>query len=100
MDSLFWGAVLRFFQALGQPGETVTFKLQVENVGDSAVTHVTLVDNLVTRLAYVPDSQTCSVDADFEAVDNSEQSVKLQWKLKAPLAVGESATVEFKCLVR
>ena len=81
-------------------GELVTFSIRVENVGDSAVSQVVLNDNLVTRLEYVEDSQSCTREAEFEAVANSEQSVRLEWTLKEPLKVGESATVEFKCRVR
>jgi uncharacterized repeat protein (TIGR01451 family) len=83
-----------------QPGETVTFSLRIENVGDSPVNNVVLVDNLVTRLEYIEDSQSSSREADFEAIANSEESVRLQWKFTGTLAVGEHATVEFKCRVR
>ena len=87
-------------RADAQPGEIVTFSLRVENVGDSAVSQVVLNDNLVTRLEYVEDSQSCTREAEFEAIANSEQSVRLQWTLKEPLKVGEVATFEFKCRVR
>ncbi len=83
-----------------QPGETVTFSLRIENVGDSPVNNVVLVDNLVTRLEYIKDSQSCTREAEFAAIANSEESVRLQWKFSGTLAVGENATVEFKCRVR
>ena len=83
-----------------QPGETVTFTIRVENVGDSAVNHVVVMDNLVTRLEYVPDSQECTVAAEFVADNNSEQSKRLEWKLSEELKVGEVATITFKCLIR
>ena len=39
-------------------------------------------------------------EAEFAAIANSEESVRLQWKFSGTLAVGENATVEFKCRVR
>ena len=83
-----------------QPGEIVSFAIRVENVGDSAVNHVVLMDNLVTRLEYVEGSQTCSGGAEFEALENESQSMKLQWKLTDKLRVGESVTIRFQCKVR
>jgi uncharacterized repeat protein (TIGR01451 family) len=82
------------------PGEVVNFAIRVQNIGDSAVDHVVLTDNLTTRLEYVEDSQTCSGGAEFEAVTNEGQSLKLQWKLTDKLRVGESVTIRFRCKVR
>ncbi len=83
-----------------QPGERVTFAIRVENVGDSAVNHVTLTDNLTTRLEYVADSQTCSGGAEFTSNRNEAESLTLQWKLTDELKVGESVTIRFQCKVR
>lgn len=83
-----------------QPGEIVNFSIHVENVGDSPVNQVVLVDNLTTRLEYVSESQECSVEAKFDAVANDGQSLKLQWELAEQLEVGESATIRFQCRVR
>ncbi|QDT03017.1 hypothetical protein K227x_13960 [Rubripirellula lacrimiformis] len=83
-----------------KPGETVSFAIRVDNVGDSPVEQVTLTDNLTTRLEYVVDSQTCSGDAEFSAVANSAASMQLIWKLNGKLRVGESVTVRFDCKVR
>ena len=82
------------------PGEFVHFAIRVENVGDSAVDHVVLTDNLTTRLEYVDGSQTCSGGAEFESFANNGQSLRLQWKLTDKLRVGESVTIRFKCKVR
>ncbi|MEM1068502.1 MAG: DUF11 domain-containing protein [Planctomycetota bacterium] len=83
-----------------QPGDVVQSVLRVENVGDSTVSDVTLIDNLTTRLEYVDGSQTSSRDAEFEVVPNESQSLRLKWKLKEPLKVGEDATIRFECKVR
>lgn len=82
------------------PGDTITFSLRLQNVGDSAVSGVVVTDSLVTRLEYVADSQSASVDAEFETKSNEANSSQLIWRLKEELAVGESVAIEFKCLVR
>jgi uncharacterized repeat protein (TIGR01451 family) len=87
-------------RADAQPGEIVSFAIRIENVGDSAVTDVVLTDNLTTRLEYVDGSQTCSGGAEFEAIENEGQSLKLSWKLTDKLRVGESVTIRFQCKVR
>tara|TARA_R110002049_G_scaffold2750_6_gene22064 strand:+ start:27612 stop:29051 length:1440 start_codon:yes stop_codon:yes gene_type:complete len=87
-------------RAHAQPGETVSFVIHVQNVGDSAVNHVVLTDNLTTRLQYVEDSQSCTVDADFETAMNEGQSLRLEWTLKEELGVGEVAEIRFECLLR
>ncbi|MCM2370544.1 DUF11 domain-containing protein [Aporhodopirellula aestuarii] len=81
-------------------GDTITFALRLQNVGDSAVSGVVVTDNLTTRLEYVADSQTASIDADFETKVNDASSSQLIWRLKETLAVGDSVTIEFKCRVR
>ena len=83
-----------------QPGDTVTFMIRVDNVGDSPIDHVVVTDNLTTRLAYVDGTQQCSVGAAFIAEPNPEGSARLEWKLDDELAVGDSATIRFECLVR
>lgn len=82
------------------PGEIVSFMIKVENVGDSPVEDVVLVDNLTARLEYVEGSQTCSGGAEFETSSNEGESLKLQWKLTDKLRVGESVTIRFQCKVR
>lgn len=83
-----------------QPGEIVNFSIQVVNVGDRPVDHVTITDNLTTRLEYVADSQTCSAGAEFEALQNDSESLQLIWRLTDTLKVGETATMRFRCKVR
>ncbi len=81
-------------------GDTVTFSLRLQNVGDSAVSGVVVTDDLVTRLEYVAESQSASADAEFETKPNEANSSQLIWRLKDELAVGDSVTIEFKCRVR
>ncbi|TWU65295.1 hypothetical protein V7x_08410 [Crateriforma conspicua] len=83
-----------------QPGDIVEFALRVDNVGDGPVSHVTVTDNLTTRLAYIDGSQSASCEADFEVVQNDVESAQLIWTIRDELAVGESAILRFKCRVR
>ncbi|MEO1529171.1 MAG: DUF11 domain-containing protein [Planctomycetota bacterium] len=81
-------------------GDEIHFAIHVQNVGDSPVSDIEIVDSLVTRLEYVEDSQKCDREADFMTRGNEAGSVRLSWKLKEPLAVGKSAHIEFSCKVR
>lgn len=88
-------------------GEVVTFALRLQNVGDSAVSDVTVIDNLTTRLEYVADSSTVidpatqePVDAQFKTMPNSSGSSKLSWTLPGTLKVGDTVVIEFQCRVR
>ncbi|MEZ6088997.1 MAG: hypothetical protein R3C05_13420 [Pirellulaceae bacterium] len=82
------------------PGEFVHFVLRFDNVGDQPVDNVAILDNLTTRLEYVPDSQTCTKGAIFSAELNEGESLKLRWELTEPLDVGEGCVIRFKCKVR
>jgi len=82
------------------PGEIVTFILRIDNVGDSPLREIVLTDSLSSRLQYVPDSQTSSLESEFSVSENDGQSLRLTWKFPGELKVGEGATVEFKCKVR
>ena len=83
-----------------QPGETVDFTIRFDNMGDQKIGNVTILDSLTTRLEYVPDSQTCTVDGDFFTVENEGSSVILRWEVTEPLNVGEGGVIRFKCKVR
>ncbi|MCS7466524.1 DUF11 domain-containing protein [Stieleria sp. ICT_E10.1] len=87
-------------KAHAQQGDEVSFAIHVRNVGDSAVSHIEIADSLVGRLEYLEDSQHCDRQAEFTTKGNAAGSVRMQWTLADPLAVGETATIEFKCRVR
>jgi len=84
----------------GVSGDTVTFVLRIDNVGDSPLRDVVVTDNLTTRLEYLADSQTSSREAEFSFAANEGQSLRLTWKIPGELKVGEGATIQFKCKVR
>ncbi len=71
-----------------QPGEEVEFTLRYDNVGDQVIGNATIVDNLSTRLEYVPESAKSSVDADFITQSNDAGSLILRWEIKDPVQAG------------
>jgi uncharacterized repeat protein (TIGR01451 family) len=83
-----------------RPGEEVEFTLQFENVGDQTIGNVTVIDNLTTRLEYVENSQSCSLEANFSATPNEGNSSRLRWEIVAPIEVGEGGVIRFRCRVR
>ena len=83
-----------------RPGELVDFTLRFDNVGDQTIGNVTIIDNLNTRLEYVPDSQECSLTAEFSTQRNEHESLVLRWEITDPMKVGEGGIIRFQCRVR
>jgi|GEM_PF-482824 len=81
-------------------GEEIEFTISFENIGARRISNVTIIDNLTTRLEYVPDSANCSVEADFSSERNPADSLVLRWEIKQPLDVGQSGMIRFRCRVR
>ena len=82
------------------PGEEVEFTLRFDNIGDTPISEVTIVDNLTTRLAYVEGSAKSTVDAEFSYEDNQRGSLVLQWAIAEPLEPGEGGVLTFRTRVR
>ena len=83
-----------------QPGDQVEFTIRFDNVGDQTVGNVTIIDNLATRLEYVPDSEQCSLKAAFLTQQNEGESLVLRWEIQDPLEVGDGGVIRFTCRVR
>jgi uncharacterized repeat protein (TIGR01451 family) len=83
-----------------QPGETVDFTLRFDNTGDQVIGNVVIVDNLTTRLEYVPNSSQASVKADFRSSANEGQSLALRWEITDPIEPGKGGIIRFQCRVR
>jgi uncharacterized repeat protein (TIGR01451 family) len=82
------------------PGEEVDFTLRFDNVGDRVIGNVTIVDNLTTRLEYVPDSQKSSLPANFSTQVNEGDSLVLRWEILEPLQPGQGGVLQFRTRVR
>ncbi len=83
-----------------KPGEIVDFTIRFDNTGDQAIKHVTLVDNLTTRLEYVPGTAQSSRQAEFNTEVNEGESLVLRWEFTEPLPAGAGGLVRFHCRVR
>ncbi|MFW6170546.1 MAG: hypothetical protein ACODAD_08650 [Planctomycetota bacterium] len=83
-----------------KPGGTVEFTLKFENVGEQPIGNVTVMDNLTTRLEYVQESQTSTLEADFLTSENEGGAQTLRWEIKDPMDVGEGGVIRFTCRVR
>ena len=82
-----------------QLGEEISFTLRIDNVGDEAATDVTIVDNLATRLQYVPESAEASCEAEFKTSRNAGGSLVLRWELADPIQPGEGCVMTFRVKV-
>lgn len=83
-----------------RPGEFVDFTIRFENTGNQPIGNVTIVDNLISRLEYVPDSQKCDIGADFLTEQNDGGTLVLRWEITAPLTKGQGGVIQFRCKVR
>ncbi len=83
-----------------RPGERVEFTLRYDNVGDQTLQQVTIIDNLTTRLEYVPETAESDRPAKFSHQLNVGESLTLRWQLSEPLRPGEGGTLKFQCKVR
>jgi uncharacterized repeat protein (TIGR01451 family) len=82
------------------PGEEVEFTLRFDSIGDQTVGNVTIVDNLTTRLEYVPNTAKSTVPASFTSVPNGAGSTVLRWEIQDPLQPGAGGVLQFKCRVK
>ncbi len=85
---------------VAKPGDVVDFTIRFDNLGDQTIKHVTLIDNLTTRLEYMPDSAQSSREAEFFSEANEGDSLVMKWEFKDPLPPGQGGLVRFHCRVR
>jgi uncharacterized repeat protein (TIGR01451 family) len=85
---------------VAEPGEEVAFTIRFDNVGNQVIGTVTIIDNLTTRLEYVPDSAQCSLDAQFSTQPNEGDSLVIRCEITDPLRPGEGGVIRFRCRVR
>ncbi len=85
---------------VAKPGEIVDFTIRFDNLGDQTIKRVVLIDNLTTRLEYVPTTAQASRRAEFTTEVNDGDSLVLRWDFVDPLPPGEGGLVRFNCRVR
>ncbi len=82
------------------PGDEIEFTIRFDNVGNESIGNVTIMDNLTTRLEYIPDSAECSLPGQFVATPNNSGSQTLSWEITDPLKVNDGGIIRFRCRVR
>jgi len=85
---------------VAKPGEIVDFTIRFDNLGDQTIKKVVLIDNLTTRLEYVPQTAQSSLKAEFITEANDGDSLVLRWEFVDPLPAGKGGLVRFNCRVR
>lgn len=83
-----------------QPGDIVEFTLRFDNVGPYPIGNVTVLDNLTTRLEFVPGSAKSSLPSGFVVQPNEAGSLVLRFEVTDPLLPGQFGVVQFQCRVR
>jgi uncharacterized repeat protein (TIGR01451 family) len=83
-----------------EPGDELAFTIRFDNVGDELIGNVTIIDNLTTRLEYIPGSAQCSVDAEFFTQPNEGDSLVLRCEIADPVQPGQGGIIRFRCRVR
>ena len=81
-------------------GEEVEFVLRFDNIGDQVIGNVTIVDNLSTRLEYIPNSAHSSVDAKFSTTPNDAGSTILRWEIQGEIKPREGGVLRFRTRVQ
>lgn len=89
---------------IAQPGDTVSFTIQFQNIGDYPVGEVRIIDNLTPRLAYVGGTGQITISTggggSLTAVPNKEGSQMVEFRLDEALPGGASGTITFDAIVR
>ncbi len=83
-----------------QPGDIIEFTLRFDNVGDRVIGNVTILDNLTTRLEFLPGTAKSSLASGFAVQPNDSGSFTLRFEITDPLEQGQFGVVQFQCRVR
>jgi uncharacterized repeat protein (TIGR01451 family) len=83
-----------------EPGDVVTYTIRFKNMGNSPIRAVSIVDSLMPRLEYVPNSAKGPANTIFTAAPNKADTLELRWDLPDSLMPGVEGTVSFQAVVR
>ncbi len=83
-----------------EPGDVVTFTIRFRNMGNVPIRSVSVLDSLLPRLEYVPNTAEGPKGTVFTAAPNAAGSTELRWDLPEPLAPGAHGYVSFQAKVR
>ena len=87
------------------PGELVQFTLRFDNIGnkeDSSkfVGNVTILDDLSSRLDFMPGTAIASLASGFKTQLNANGGLTLRFEITDPLAPGDFGVIQYQCIVR
>ncbi|MDR1484945.1 MAG: hypothetical protein LBT09_09000 [Planctomycetaceae bacterium] len=80
-------------------GDVIEFTLRFDNLGTEPLGNITIMDNLTTRLEFIPDSAVSSVPSGFLVESNVAASLTLRFEITEPLESGKFGVIQFKCKV-
>ncbi len=83
-----------------EPGDTIDITIHYQNIGETPINNLRIVDNLATRFEFVPDSNESTRRALFSHSDNSVDSVKLVWEIRETIEPQQAGEVQFRCKIR
>ena len=83
-----------------EPGDYVNFTIRFRNMGNVPIRAVSIVDSLLPRLEYVPQSAQGPKGTVFTAEPNQAGSTELRWDLPGALKPGDEGSVTFRAKVR
>ena len=92
--------IKRVDAAEAEPGDTLTYIIQYRNMGNTPIRAVTIVDSLLPRLEYVPNSAQGPEGTIFTFGENRAGVLELRYDLPGAIAPGTEGSVTFKAIVR
>ncbi|MEQ1826019.1 MAG: DUF11 domain-containing protein [Pirellula sp.] len=87
-------------EQMANPGDTISFTIRFDNVGEQPLKNLVVTDSLAPRLEYIEKSQQSSVPTNFSLTSNAAGSSILRWELEDGLKPGDGGLVRFSCKVR
>ena len=82
------------------PGEIIEFTLRFDNIGNQLIGNVTILDDLTSRLEFLPGTAIASLASGFSPQPNASGGFTLRFEITEPLAPGEFGVIQFQCRVR
>ena len=86
--------------AEAEPGDTLTYTIQYRNMGNTPIRAVSIIDSLLPRLEYVPNSAQGPAGTIFTFGENRAGSLELRYDLPDAIAPGAEGSVTFKAILR
>jgi uncharacterized repeat protein (TIGR01451 family) len=92
--------IKRVDAAEAEPGDTLTYTIQYRNMGNVPIRAVSIIDSLLPRLEYIPNSAQGPAGTVFTFGENKAGALELRYDLPDAIAPGQEGSVTFKVIVR